>query len=341
MQAVIKTLVDAGIESARLDAQLLLAHVTGKTREEILLESPTLTPTQQNAFDALIARRANREPLSHLIGKREFYGREFIVTKDTLDPRPDSETLIEAALSLLTSPACGGGQRSLRPKDVSAVSGGTLPSPSFVTQATPANKTCPLPHAGEVKILDVGTGTGCLLLTLLAELPQTQGIGVDISEKALTVAAQNAEKLGVAERTEFYVGDMASLRGAIGDEAIQKMQQSTGLLRHSVPRNDVLFDLIISNPPYIATAEIATLMPEVAQFEPKLALDGGKDGLDCYRKLAKQTLGLLAPRGALVLEIGSTQADAVSALMREGGLHVEAVAKDLAGNPRCIIAHNP
>ncbi len=265
----------AGINTPALDAQLLLAHVLGCTREHLLMAPPTLTPAQQAQFEALLARRARREPLSHLRGIREFYGREFIVTKHVLDPRPDSETLIETTLRIT-------------------------------------------PHGPPLTILDIGTGSGCLLLTLLAELPYANGIGVDISAEALVIASQNADRLGLHTRVRWMCMDMGVLR----------LPEPCGL--------------IVSNPPYIPTAEIAHLMPEVSQCEPTLALDGGKDGLDCYRKLAKQVSGLLAPGGALVLEIGSTQADDVSAIMHASStrlcpLQVDTAIPDLGGHARCLV----
>lgn len=271
LNTAVSQLQSAGIASARLDAHLLLAHVLQCSREALLLNAPALTPQQHAAFEARLARRLLREPLSHITRTREFYGHVFTVTKDVLDPRPDSETLIETCIRLLPNP------------------------PPATT------------------VLDIGTGSGCLLLTLLMEWPQATGIGVDISPAALTIAKENAEKLGLSARCVWKEMDLAALTIA-------------GPI-----------DLIISNPPYIPSAEIPTLMPEVARFEPRLALDGGKDGLDCYRKLAKQVHGLLAPAGAVVLEFGSTQADDIAGIMRGNGLRVEAIVSDLAGHPRCMV----
>jgi release factor glutamine methyltransferase len=235
------------------------------------MRTPALTPAQAAEFEALLARRAAREPLSHILGYREFYGRNFKVTRAVLDPRPDSETLIEAVLKSTT-------------------------------------------HHPPLTLLDIGTGSGCLLLTLLAELPHATGVGVDISPDALAIAKENAAHLGLTDRVQWVQADMKTL-------ALQGR-----------------FDLIISNPPYIETAEIATLAPEVAQFEPKIALDGGKDGLDCYRKLANEVARLLAPQGSVALEIGHKQAGDVTRLLEASGFFCEAIIQDLGGHDRVIIA---
>lgn len=259
------------IESAALDVELLCAHVLGVTREDIILNPPELTAAQQRQLENLLTRRANREPLSHLLGLREFYGRSFKVTKEVLDPRPDTETLVEAALSYLVDPA--------------------------------------------PNILDLGTGTGCILITLLAELPHAKGVGVDISKAAIEVAQENAELLEVADRATWLHADMKDAAQLTGG----------------------LFDVMVSNPPYIATAEIATLMPEVAKYEPKLALDGGKDGLDYYRILATTTLKLLKADGLLCCEIGHTQAADVASIFSAAGLQQRSIHKDLAGQDRCVV----
>lgn len=269
-------LTDAGIDNVSLELQLLTAHVLGCTREDIILNSPVLNAEQQKQLDALVARRANREPMSHLLGTREFYGRDFKVTRDVLDPRPDTETLIDAALKLLS------------PKTN---------------------------HQSQITILDLGTGSGCIILTLLAEWPQAKGVAVELSAAALEVATANAHALGVADRVVFIHADMATLEGRFEEK----------------------FDLIVSNPPYIPSADIATLQPEVAKFEPKGALDGGKDGLDYYRILAKTTPELLAPWGLMLCEIGETQAAEVATIFDAAGLKLKSVHKDLAGRDRCLV----
>lgn len=278
-------LCKAGIESAALDARLLMQEVLACSREELVLrfdEEMTAEPLQR--FDALIRRRAAYEPVSHILGRREFYGREFYVTRDVLDPRADSETLVEGVLKGIGDWGLGIGSISPNPQS-------------------------PIPNP---RILDLGTGSGCLLITLLAELPGASGVAVDKSEAALAVAWDNARRHGVDARFETVCGNW--LEGISGP-----------------------FDIVISNPPYIPTAEIPALQPEVAQFEPKMALDGGKDGLDCYRELAMQVTAALAPEGFAALEIGMGQEPAVSEIFINAGWKKDAVLHDLAGIPRCLV----
>ncbi|MCH7937954.1 MAG: peptide chain release factor N(5)-glutamine methyltransferase, partial [Proteobacteria bacterium] len=229
-------------------------------------------------LQSLLARRANREPLAVIIGKREFWSLDFAVTADTLVPRPESETLIEAALAVT------GGQEGDREADLN--------------------------------IIDLGTGSGCLLLALLSERPNARGLGVDLSAAALKVAAGNAAALGLEGRAEFRQSDWG--RGLDGTEG--------------------RFDLILANPPYVADDEFAALEPEVARFEPRLALSGGPDGLTSYRSLAPQIGPLLTPGGGAFIETGATQAGAVSALFEENGLTVTSIHADLRGRPRVVEA---
>ena len=229
-------LAAAGVPSPKREARLLLAHALG-IETAVVIGYPEWPVAQDAAYRALIERRAAREPLSHLTGRREFWSLDFTVTPDTLDPRPDSETVVEAALE------------------------------KFPDRAAP------------VSILDLGAGTGCLLLALLHELPKASGVGVDIQPEAVAVARDNAERLGLGSRARFVVGNWGeSLTGA--------------------------FDLIVGNPPYIPTGDIAGLQREVARYEPRRALDGGPDGLDCYRALAGDVARLLATRGTAILEFG-------------------------------------
>lgn len=272
-QAVLQ-LQQAHVESASLDARLLLQHVLGLTREELLADARrTLTHRQHAQFHELIERRCRREPISHLLGRREFWSLKFKVTPHTLDPRPDSETLIEAVLS--------------RYRD----------------------RLAPL------KILDLGTGTGCLLLSLLHEYPNAQGTGVDICTKALAVAKENALSLSLADRVEFIHSHWA--------------QKVSGC-----------YDVVISNPPYIPTDAVEQLAPEVSRFEPVLALDGGLDGLDCYRAIVAALPALLQPNGVAVLEVGAGQARDLTELVNENNLRVLAVRDDMASISRCVlVAH--
>jgi release factor glutamine methyltransferase len=271
LAAAARRLAGAGIDGAATDARLLVQEVTGLSRQA-LLRSPAhrLTAAETSQLVALIARRAEREPLSHILGRREFWSLEFWVTRACLDPRPDSETVVEAALARLADPA-----RSLR-------------------------------------VLDFGTGSGCLLLALLSELPLATGIGVDASDAALAVARENAERLGLSRRAQFVAGDWG--RGVGG-----------------------AFDAIVANPPYIARADIDALAPEVARHEPRLALDGGPDGLDAYRALLPDIARLLAPAGFAAIEIGAGQRAAVAGLAESAGLVCADAKRDLAGRERCLI----
>jgi release factor glutamine methyltransferase len=264
-------LAQAGIEGASREARLLLAHALGAEAGGVLMaRDRELSAAEGAAFAALVARRAAREPLSHITGRREFWSLEFGVGPAVLDPRPDSEALVEAALGCIAA------------------------------------------RAAPLRLLDLGTGSGCLLLALLSELPNARGVGVDRSAAALAVARANAAALGLAARAAFVQGDWATaLSGA--------------------------FDLIVCNPPYIATAAIGALMPEVARHEPRLALDGGADGLDAYRRLAPDIARLLAVGGIALVEVGLGQGDAAAAIFAAAGLSDHARRRDLAGRERALL----
>ena len=267
----------AGIETPELDARLLLCHAAGLTHEGFVAQAREPLATEVAArFRGLLGRRVRREPVSRIAGTREFYGRSFRVDENVLDPRPDTETLIEAALDLI--------ERTGR---------------------------CGEP----LRLLDLGTGTSCILSTLLAELPGARGLGTDLSFEALRVAEANAQHLGVADRASFLVSDWCE---AISGE----------------------FDLILSNPPYIASGEIERLAPEVALHDPHLALDGSPDGLEAYRRIAAGAARLLAPKGQILVEIDASQATAVAGLLRDGEFLVEkdGLRLDLAGRPRVVVA---
>lgn len=258
-----------GIPSARLDARVLLGHVMDVDPGSLLPGSTrAVLPSQAAGYLALIGRRRQRVPVSHLTGRREFYGRSFHVTPDVLDPRADSECVVEMALSFL-------------------------------------------PSDGPVRILDLGTGTGCLLLTLLAERPDGTGTGIDISDAALAVARGNAAALDLADRTTFQTGDW--LDGMSGE-----------------------FDLIISNPPYIAATDVAELQPEVRDHEPRLALVGGNDGLEPYRRICPSLRPRLTPDGVAVFEFGMGQAQDVAAIALQSGLVIVQTVCDLGGIERGI-----
>jgi len=260
-------LAAAGIADARREARLILAHALG-IETAAVAGYPEHKVPDSAGFEELIARRERREPLSHLTGRREFWSMEMETGPSTLDPRPDSETLIEAALGCV------------------------------------ADRSAPL------VVLDLGAGTGCLLLAMLSELPQATGLGIDVSPEAVAVARRNAAGLGFSSRARFEEGFWGrSLDGP--------------------------FDIILCNPPYIPRADIGGLEPEVAEFEPRIALDGGPDGFDAYRAVMPDLARLLAPAGAAVLEFGPGQGEAVARIAGEQGLAVATVSQDLAGRDRC------
>lgn len=265
-----ETLSKAGIEAPRREARLLLAHVLKADLGHLLGHGEeSIGNAEWSGYLGRLERRAQREPLSRIVGYREFWGLPFQLGPDTLDPRPDSETLVEAVL-----------QR-------------------FHERHRP------------LRILDLGTGSGCLLISLLVERPYAVGVGIDRSFAAAAVAAGNAARLGVGERSLFSVGNwLDALAGR--------------------------FDVIVANPPYVKTEELSGLAPEVAEYEPKLALDGGKGGLDCYRAIASGLFPALADGGLAFLELGEGQADAVEALLRHVGFSGFERLTDLAGRERCL-----
>jgi len=259
-----------GIPSPRQEGRLLLADALSVSPEKLVMNPGLSLQEKEYAdFEAALEKREKRMPMAQVLGRREFWSRSFKVTRDTLDPRPDSETLISTVLA------------------------------AFPDQDAP------------LRLLDLGTGTGCLLLTLLSEYPKASGLGIDLSDAACRVAAENATSLGLASRAIFAVGDWG--RGLDG-----------------------AYDVIVSNPPYIPEAEIETLAAEVAEFEPRLALSGGVDGLACYRDLMPDIARLLAPGGGAFLEIGQGQAGDVSAIASSYGLSVTARHSDLGGVERCL-----
>lgn len=269
---VARRLAAAGIDEARREARLIVAAALGWQVAQVLGgPEAALDGTARQRVLALADRRARREPLSRLLGYREFWSLRFALSPETFDPRPDSETLIEAALAALPD------------------------------------------RAEPYRVLDLGTGTGCLLLALLSELPNAVGVGVDRSAAAVATARQNAQALGLSSRARLLVGDWGA---ALGGE----------------------WDVILANPPYIPSGEIESLMPEVARHEPRPALDGGPDGLDAYRALAPEIHRLLAPAGLAFLELGLGQKAAVMALLAGVGLAMRATRPDLSGVDRCLVA---
>jgi release factor glutamine methyltransferase len=263
----------AGIEEADADARLLIGHALHLDRTRLIAQSDRILEAREIAtMSVLAARRLKHEPVSRILGQKEFWSLALAVTPDVLVPRPETETIVEAALDYVVR----GGLRMER-----------------------------------LRILDIGTGSGAMLLALLHELPHATGIGTDVSEAALQVAQTNAAKFGFETRCNFVACDIAShIQGS--------------------------FDLVVSNPPYVVHDEIATLAPEVREYDPMVALDGGDDGLTAYRAIAADAERLLAPGGRLFVELGAGQEAAVRALFTNAGLTVGTARKDLAGIPRVL-----
>jgi release factor glutamine methyltransferase len=253
-------------DTARLDAELLMAEALGVSRSDMLLRHAA--DPAPAGFAALVERRMMHEPVAYIVGRQEFYGREFLVTPDVLIPRADSETTLEAAL-----------------------------------RAKPDAR----------RVLDLGVGSGALLLSFLAERPEADGTGIDRSPEALAVAADNAKRFGLAERCDLRAADWSE----------ENWAQGLGP-----------FDLILANPPYVEDG--AELAPSVRRHEPAGALFAGPEGLDDYRVLVPQLAGLLAAEGVAVLEIGAGQADAVGALARGAGF-ATVLHNDLGGRPRALV----
>jgi release factor glutamine methyltransferase len=277
------------VESPRLQAELLLAHVLKMPRMKLYLNfERALTEPETSTFRELVKRRARREPLQHIIGSTSFCGFEIAVNRHVLVPRPETELLADAGWTFLS----------------------TLNSQSSTA-------------------LDFGTGSGCIAIALAAKSPTAKITALDISADALNLAQQNASKNNVAERIEFIPGDgFQALLGRAAPRAPLSASNDTAFS----------FDLIISNPPYIPTAEIATLDPEVRDYDPRGALDGGTDGLDFYRRLATEALPFLKPGGKIMLEFGDGQGEAVRNIFTAQNWIVEAIREDYTQRQRILIA---
>jgi release factor glutamine methyltransferase len=267
----------AAIDSAELDARLLIGHALGLDLTGLITAAQRqLTSDESARLEEFARRRLVGEPVARILGEKEFWGLPLQLSSATLVPRPDTETVVELALELLRA-------------------GGDLSRP--------------------LRIADLGTGSGAILLALLSELPAAKGFATDISEDALQTAAANAARAGLSDRATFIACDYAS--GLAGP-----------------------FDLIVSNPPYIRSADIGGLAVEVRDHDPLAALDGGPDGLDAYRALIRQAASLLAPGAALVVEAGEGQTGQIQALMTAAGLTPATTPKaDLAGIPRAVAGH--
>lgn len=271
-RALRRAFAAAEIESADLDARVLLCAALGLDHAGLIRDSDRPLGAAAGRVGDFASRRLRREPVSRIVGYKDFWGARFRIESSVLDPRPDTETLVEAALDH----ADGDFDKSWR-------------------------------------ILDLGLGSGAILCALLQRLPQAFGVGVDLSPAACAVARANLSALGLSSRSAIICSDWTS--------ALQGR-----------------FDLVASNPPYISSSEIAGLAPEVRDHDPRLALDGGEDGLAAYRKIASEIAGLLAPKGLIALEIGLGQRSAVEKILRSAGLEASGVRLDLAGRERVVLA---
>ncbi len=267
LQRAIETFTRIGLPDPETDAQRLLSHSLGVERGALIgMNDRVLSPAELAGFLAAVEQREGRQPVAQIIGRRSFWRHDFHISPAVLDPRPDTETLVEAALA-----------------------------ESFDT------------------VLDLGTGSGCILLSLLQERPTARGVGVDISEDALAVAAVNKTELGLAERADLHQSDwFFNVEGR--------------------------FDLIVSNPPYIAEEVYETLQPEVRQFEPRIALTPGGDGLAPYRIISADAPGYLTLEGCVLVEIGFDQGAAVAQVFRAAGFANVDILPDINGKDRVIRA---
>lgn len=279
LRSAVERLTFAGIDSPRLDAEVLLADCLGLSRAQLLVAGDLPMDSQlARRYGSLVARRLQREPVAYLTGKQEFWSLDFTVTPDVLIPRPDSERLVEVGLRCAAQ----------------------------------------IPSTSALKIADLCTGSGALAVSLATELPSAQFFATDVSPAALQVARANAAAHQVAQRTQFFAGDLFDALAS---------------------RADLRFDLIVSNPPYVRRADITTLAPEVSRWEPPLALDGGADGLDFYRRIFDSAPDYLADHGSLLLEIGADMAGQVSAICAATERYREVdVVQDYAGKDRVVVA---
>ena len=275
LAAAARELSAAGLPSPRLDARVLLAHAAGlEDHGPITRPDDRLDDEASARLSALVSRRVAGEPVSRLVGRREFWSLEFELGVGVFDPRADSETVVELALSHVPD------------------------------------------RSASVRVLDLGTGTGALLIAILSELPRARGLGIDVSPAALVLARRNIRRNGLTDRARVRRGDWGRRIGG-------------------------RFGLIVSNPPYLRDGELAALAPEVALHDPREALAGGEDGLDCYRRLMPMLARLLAPGGAAVLELGVGQEAAVVAIARGQGLVESGVRRDLGGVVRAVALYRP
>ena len=270
-----RLLAGAGVEDARLDAEVLMAEAAGVARADVLAGLSALSPETLARFEAMIARRMTREPVAHIVGHKEFYSLDFEVSPAVLIPRPETETIVAAALKSIANLA-------------------------------------------EARVLDIGTGSGAIAISIAANARHAQVLATDISADALAIAKRNA------------------VRHQVQDRVTQRLADCFAMLDDGAPL--ARFDLIVSNPPYVDDAEIARLAPEVRSFEPHVALSAGRDGLDFYRRIAAGARSHLVREGGLMVEVGAGQARAVSEIFAAHALRVVSVIDDLAGHQRVVHA---
>ena len=258
------------ISTSRLDSELLLSKILDKNREEILINlEQKICQKYFLKYKQLIRRRSQCEPIAYIMEEKEFWSKNFLVSSDTLIPRPETELIVEKLIKIFKEK--------------------------------------------KISILDIGTGTGCILISLLSELKNSKGIGIDISKKALRIAEKNSEQHGMKNKIKFFHKSLDS-----------KFYQK--------------FDLIVSNPPYIKKSEIKNLKEDVRKFEPRIALDGGNDGLDLIKKVIYKSKYILKIKGMLALEIGNEQFNKVSKILKKNNFKIEHIIKEYKDNIRGIIS---
>jgi release factor glutamine methyltransferase len=258
------------ISTSRLDSELLLSKILDKNREEILINlEQKICQKYFLKYKQLIQRRSQCEPIAYIVKEKEFWSKNFLVSSDTLIPRPETELIVEKLTKIF--------------------------------------------EEKKISILDIGTGTGCILISLLSELKNSKGIGIDISKKALRIAEKNSEQHGMKNKIKFFHKSLDS-----------KFYQK--------------FDLIVSNPPYIKKSEIKNLKEDVRKFEPRIALDGGNDGLDLIKKVIYKSKYILKIKGMLALEIGNEQFNKVSKILKKNNFKIEHIIKEYKDNIRGIIS---
>jgi release factor glutamine methyltransferase len=312
-------LAQKGVESPRLQTELLLAHLLKLPRMKLYLNfERMLTPAETDALRELVKRRGLREPLQHITGSTSFCGFEIAVNRHALVSRPETELLAELGWEFLAELSAESERLPPARRE-----GGELQEQA-------------VPEAGAPTALDFGTGTGCIAIALAAKCPAAKIVATDVSPDALVLAGENAVRNNVAERIEFVQGDGFAALQNVGQASCLSPFEKKKLETGGTP---VLhFDLIISNPPYIPSAEIATLQPEVRDFDPRGALDGGADGLDFYRKLAAEAKPFLKPGGKIMLEFGDGQANTIRTIFEAEKWVVEAVKEDYSHRARILVA---